>query len=121
MNQYSIPGVVYKLAGTRDRNSYRINISLHGDRVSSANITAISEKGVRKAIQEVVNKVGIDHQITPSVIDELAVRMIGQFGFHRSSGQAMSDEDKLAIIIEKLMSIDARLERIQKELMHCHE
>jgi hypothetical protein len=121
-----IPGLAHEVNLAISGGTHNLEIILRGTVLVSTPIKSRSEQGIRKALDVLVSKAEISHQIQSSILDNLARSLYSDSGYldDMNAGAAGAGGDiqvpdhmitKIDAIYESVKRIEQRLARLEEK------
>ncbi|MHA2339753.1 MAG: hypothetical protein ACXACX_20790 [Candidatus Hodarchaeales archaeon] len=121
-----IPGLAHEVNLAISGGTHNLDIILRGTVLVSTPIKSRSEQGIRKALDVLVSKAEISHQIQSSILDNLARSLYSESGYldDMSAGTTGLGGDiqvpdhlitKIDAIYESVKRIEQRLARLEEK------
>ncbi|OLS27550.1 MAG: hypothetical protein HeimC3_03290 [Candidatus Heimdallarchaeota archaeon LC_3] len=118
-----IPGLAHEVELNISGGTHNLDLKLRGTAIVSTPIKSRSEQGIRKALDVLVSKAEISHQIQGSILDNLARRLYSDSGYldDLQSKGGVGTEDVSDALIVKVDKILEFLKRIEDRLIKLEE
>ncbi|MHA2103556.1 MAG: hypothetical protein ACW981_09000 [Candidatus Hodarchaeales archaeon] len=121
-----IPGLAHEVNLAISGGTHNLDIILRGTVLVSTPIKSRSEQGIRKALDVLVSKAEISHQIQSSILDNLARSLYSDSGYldDMNAGVTGAGGDvqvpdhlitKIDAIYESVKRIEQRLARLEEK------
>lgn len=118
-----VPGLAHEVELNISGGTHNLDLKLRGTAIVSTPIKSRSELGIRKALDVLVSKAEISHQIQGSILDNLARKLYSESGYldDLQSKGGERTEDVSDALIAKVDKILESLRRIEEKLAKLEE
>lgn len=122
-----IPGLAHEVNLAISGGTHNLEIILRGTVLVGTPIKSRSEQGIRKALDVLVGKAEISHQIQSSILDNLAKQLYSESGYldDMATGAGGGTGDiqvpdhlvtKIDAIFETVKRIESRLAKLEEKM-----